>query len=50
MDGQDRLTNTKAARMIDWKHLKLGSPVPIKPNLLEYIQFVCFLNVRTKGT
>lgn len=44
MDGQqDRLTNSEAARMTDWKHLKRGSAAPIKPNFPESIQFVCCL-------
>lgn len=50
MDGQqDRSTNSKAARMTDWKHLKLGSAIPMTPNFQECIQFVCSLNARTEG-
>lgn len=46
MDGQqDRLTNSEAARMTDWKHLKRDS-APIKPNFPESIQFVCCLNAQ----
>lgn len=50
MDGQqDRSTNSKAARMTDWKHLKLGSAIPMKLNFQGCIQFVCSLNARAKG-